>query len=107
MDDYFQGQDGNVDFIKMDIQGHEMEAVAGMSKMLEKNPKINMLSEFWPYGLRQSGGSAGAYFELLRGHGFTLTLLSSGKARRLSKEAVAELEGLGEEHYFNILAARA
>lgn len=107
IDDYLLGQDGHVDFIKMDIQGHEMEAVAGMSKMLEKNPKITMLSEFWPYGLRQSGGSAGAYFVLLQRHGFTLTLLSSGKSQPLTQETVARLESLGEERYFNVLAVRA
>lgn len=105
IDNYLQ-QDARVDFIKMDIQGHEIEAVAGMAQTLEKNPRISMLSEFWPYGLRQSGGSSGAYFELLQKHGFTISLLSGSKSELLTAEKALAMAQLGEEHYFNVLAVR-
>ena len=46
----------NIDFIKLDIQGAEGVALEGMKKMLARNPKIVILMEFWPMGIRECGG---------------------------------------------------
>ncbi len=52
LDDYFGPKE--VDFVKMDIQGAEVEALAGMKSLLDyKHLKLCM--EFWPYGIRRSG----------------------------------------------------
>ena len=37
-----------IDVIKIDIQGFEMEAIKGMSHILKNNHNISILSEFWP-----------------------------------------------------------
>src|SRR5690606_18164169 len=50
IDDYF-GTNQKVDFIKIDIQGFEMQAIQGMTKTLEANPNVKIISEFWGYGL--------------------------------------------------------
>ena len=39
----------------MDIQGYELHALRGASRVLADNPDTNLLLEFWPYGLRQAG----------------------------------------------------
>lgn len=44
----------HVDFIKIDIQGAEGYALAGMEKILEQS-NLELLIEFFPYGLRMSG----------------------------------------------------
>jgi FkbM family methyltransferase len=97
---------GKIDFIKMDIQGFEMQAVQGMQKTLEKNPDIKLISEFWPYGLEKSGSSVSTYFQFLTEKGFICYLLNKNSLEKLDLEKVKSLEGLGEEHYFNILASR-
>jgi hypothetical protein len=56
LDDYFKPGEG-VDLIKMDIQGYELHALRGANRVLEDNPDIKLLIEFWPYGLKQAGAN--------------------------------------------------
>jgi FkbM family methyltransferase len=44
-----------VDFIKMDVQGWEGQVLKGMRAVMESNPAIEILFEFWPFGLREAG----------------------------------------------------
>lgn len=101
IDDYLKG--ANVDFIKMDIQGFEMEAMKGMKETLKNNPNVKMISEFWPYGLKKAGSSLRDYFILLKELNFKIEILRGNKLETLKLETVLEMEDLPEENYFNIL----
>ena len=111
MDDYLvknlKEEGGRVDFLKMDIQGFEMEAIQGMHRLLRKNNDIKIISEFWPCGLKKAGSSMTSYFKFLTKNGFNCHLLEKNSLVKLTLEKVSSLEGLGEEHYFNIFASRA
>jgi len=72
MDDFLADSDGRIDFIKMDIQGAEGGAVQGMPILLEKNRRLKMVTEFWPFGLKQFGVEPSEYIELFVKHGFVL-----------------------------------
>lgn len=56
LDDHFKPGE-RVDLIKMDIQGYELHALRGANRVLEDNPDIKLLIEFWPYGLKQAGAN--------------------------------------------------
>ena len=74
LDDYFKsGQ--RVDLIKMDIQGYELHALRGATRVLQENPDINLLLEFWPLGLEQAGVHWKELIEMLRGFSMDVTVV--------------------------------
>lgn len=74
LDDYFKsGQ--RVDLIKMDIQGYELHALRGGHRVLQENPDINLLLEFWPAGLEQAGVGWEGLVEMLQALNMNLTLV--------------------------------
>jgi FkbM family methyltransferase len=107
MDDYLAGK--KVDFIKMDIQGFEIAAIKGMNATLKNNSPVKLLTEFWPYGLKQAGCSATEFYQMLLHLDFKCYLLEKNSLSPLSREKAAELEKLENDKrfYFNIFATRS
>jgi FkbM family methyltransferase len=74
LDDYFKpGQ--RVDLIKMDIQGYELHAFRGAERVLQENPCINLLLEFWPWGLEQAGVHWEELIDMLHGFNMDVTVV--------------------------------
>lgn len=53
LDSFSPGQ--NVDFVKIDTEGHELEVLDGMKDIIHSNPNIKLLIEFNPKCLRVAG----------------------------------------------------
>ncbi len=107
IDDYLKNiNQTEVHFIKIDIQGFEMQAIKGMEQTLKNNSKIKIISEFWPYGLKAAGSSVTEYFNYLINLGFQVELLQKNSLSALNLSEVQSLENLSKEHYFNIFASR-
>jgi FkbM family methyltransferase len=66
MDDFFKKTDKKINFIKMDIQGSEAGAMEGLKILIRKNPRLKLITEFWPYGINQAGYSAARYLGTLK-----------------------------------------
>lgn len=75
-----------IDLIKMDIQGSEMQALRGMRRIIEENPEITIISEFCPTLLSQSGSSGKEYLEAIHQMGFEILFVDE------SKETVEKLD---------------
>lgn len=68
---------GNVDVIKMDIQGFEGYAFNGMKKILSENRDIQIFTEFCPYFQRKSGFGEKNLLAILRDHNFNVFVIDA------------------------------
>jgi FkbM family methyltransferase len=55
LDKYFEHYSGQIDFIKIDTQGAEDLVIKGAMNLVEKNKKLKMIIEYYPYGLVKCG----------------------------------------------------
>lgn len=72
LDEFFKDKHHKIDVIKMDVQGSEMGVLQGMTNIINKNDNLEIITEFWPMGLRRSGSSPKEFLNRLVGYGFTL-----------------------------------
>lgn len=101
LDDYF-APGAKVDFVKLDIQGYEFQALQGMSRVLDDNPDVKILLEYFPEGLRGNGVTTTQLRGLLLGKGFRLYELTPEGERPLDeREPIIDATG-----YTNLFARR-
>ena len=90
LDDYFKDYKGKIDFIKIDIQGAELNAFYGMRNIFKKNQNMKILTEFWPEGLKNSGANPAEYLQFFTEHGFKMYDVC-GKTGRMKSIGASEL----------------
>jgi FkbM family methyltransferase len=101
LDDYFKPCQ-RVDLIKMDIQGYELHALRGASRVLADNPGIKLLFEFWPYALKEAGASWVELIAFLEQKGMCIRQLSSADLVPFRFDSASESAGW----YVNLFASR-
>ncbi len=92
LDTYFCNQE-RINFIKMDIQGAEALALRGSSRTLARNQDVQMITEFWPFGLMMAGTDPDDYVQSLEQLGFHLHLIDNARG---TKEAVGSAGLIGK-----------
>ncbi len=95
-----------VDFIKIDIQGYELNAFKGMQKLLDNHPNIKIITEYWPHGIKRADSSSLALFDFFQNLGFDFQLISENKLSQLTREFILENEDKPFEFSFNVLIAK-
>ena len=95
-----------VDFIKMDVQGFEGKVLSGLERTIHNSASLVMLTEFWPWGLDQSGSDPLEVLVRLQALGCELyELTNAGSTVALTDHAafIARYQG---RKYANIVAQR-
>src|ERR1700722_6587167 len=70
--------DRKIDFLKIDVQGGEAEALFGARRVLAENIDLVVMFEFWPYGLIKAGSPPDVLLAFLRNLGFQLWQIRKG-----------------------------
>jgi len=97
---------GNVDFIKIDVQGYELSVVTGMEAVLERSPRIRVFFEYWPAGLLAAGSVPSDLLEFFRSRGFSLLELSRAGLRPVADGGTARPASVAYWSWRNFLAVR-
>jgi FkbM family methyltransferase len=87
----------SIDFLKLDVQGYEVEVLKGAERLLRDSPGLVAVVEFWPFGLRLAGASAEELLRRLRDAGLTVSWLDGGPVERWEDRA---------DWYRNVVARR-
>jgi len=104
LDHYFKERPTRVDFLKMDIQGTEYDALIGMRQTLQQNPDITVLTEFWPKGLEQAGAIPQSFLSEARTTGFTIYRLAHSGPEPVSDASI--LGDLLNDDYATLILSR-
>jgi FkbM family methyltransferase len=102
LDDYFKPGE-RVDLLKLDVQGYELHALQGATRLVNENREIKVLLEFWPYGLKQAGVSWGELIKMLEGFAMNIVFVRADglipfEARKVRTDA---------NWYVNLFASRS
>ena len=61
-----------VDFLKLDVQGWELEVLRGMTGLFAPNPALRLFVEYWPNGLRRAGNEPAELLAFFKEHAWDL-----------------------------------
>ncbi len=101
LDEALAGQ--RVDFVKMDIQGWESNALRGARELVRRSPAVGIYFEFWPSGLAAAGSTAAELKQILEGMDLKVVQPRAGRAGgAVDLEALAS--GMKPGAYVNLLA---
>ena len=94
-----------VDFVKLDVQGWELEALRGMRRMLTANRNVKIYFEFMPQNCPRAGSSYDDLLDYLQSLDFQIMDPVGGQV--LDRAALTVLaKSLRGLHYTNLLACR-
>jgi len=106
LDEFMEEQGGNVDMVKMDVQGAEAKVLAGMERVMTRNSGIILVIELSPWMLRDIGDDPLSLLEHLEGHGFSLGTMDEGTGRLAGGSCREILDRCIKGSYLNVIARR-
>lgn len=90
-----------LDLVKIDVEGAELLALAGMTETLKRFPGVRFIIEYAPENLRGSGVQPEEFFRRLKEMGLQLSALKPGEQAPISEfEEMAR--HLSKHGYFNL-----
>jgi FkbM family methyltransferase len=97
----------SIDVVKLDVEGAELAALAGMERTLGRAGRLVMFVECCPHALAQAGGSVAELLEVLEGHDFRVELIHE-KQRTVTSDLdeLFAAECAGDERYYVNLVCR-
>lgn len=102
LDEFCDENKVKMDFIKMDVQGSEPKVFEGMKKSISSNPKIKIITEFYPSAITDVGSSPQDFVNSLEESGFILKEITediSSHLKPVSKEKLIKMKNKSPNLY--------
>jgi FkbM family methyltransferase len=81
-----------LDLLKLDVQGYECHVLKGMRRILDRVPRLTILTEYWPLGMEAAGSDPREFLDYFRGKGLDVYhLADDGGERRIRWEEIDAL----------------
>lgn len=84
--------EGPVDLVKIDVEGAELDVLAGMDRLLAENPDLHLVVEWNPAAQRAAGHTGEALPRRLLEAGFRLVLIPESDGPETVQEALHQSE---------------
>lgn len=97
-----------IDLLKMDIEGAEVLALAGMKETIKRSPNLIIITEFYPKAIRRLGKNPVAFLDDLVSLGFSLSSIDEDQKKLVPLHDHAQFVARvpGGERVRNIYATR-
>ena len=95
-----------VDWIKIDVEGAELDVIRGMGLFCEKFPQCRMLVELCPANLDRACTSPEELINQIKGLGYTVEALIEDGASYAIQEIKDISQTLGSKSYINLICKR-
>lgn len=84
---------GRMDVVKIDVEGAELDVLAGMGGVIAKNPDLAIVAEFGPEHLKRVGQTPAQWFKAFGDAGFKAYIIdeTTGDAEPTSAKAAAKV----------------
>ena len=107
LDDFLKDKTEKIDIVKMDIEGSEPKALAGMKKYIQESNNIKIFMEFYPDILKDAGFSPKEFAQsLFDEYGFSVTLIDDYWKRKEIKPVYSAediIDSMKEQKIVNLL----
>ncbi len=97
------GTISKVDFIKIDIQGYELQAFKGMVETIQQNDRVKIIAEFWPHGFLRAKTSAIEIYDFFDSLKFKMMKIEDGVLTPIDRLFVLENNQQPFEYSYNVL----
>jgi FkbM family methyltransferase len=106
LDDFLKDKKDKINFIKMDIQGAEGNAIKGMLGLIKNNNKIKILTEFWPMGLNNFNFSARNFLKIIEDCGFSFYDVLNAGLTKNTKDEILKKYPVNETKHTNLFCVK-
>ena len=90
------GPGQRLDVVKIDVEGAELDVLAGMERLVAENPDLAIVAEYGPSHLERVGLTPKAWFEAFQAAGFEAYAIEepTGVCRRVSAPDLADVASI-------------
>ena len=106
LDNFFQGYEKSIDFIKIDAEGYDFKVILGMQNIISKTQNLKIFVEFDPKRLIKTGDSPQELLRFMQNNRFSVRDLMTDKM--ITSDDIEETveRYMGEPHYTDLLCEK-